>query len=350
MYFRTRTKTSSNSSKSSNPGNLSLSNKKQHNKLIKKTKKQLLSSSTSSSSSRLIIGCHASITPSVLAGLQYAQSIGANAAQIFLGSNRSASMKTKTKFTSEDIQEIRQFLTTSRMQLIIHTIYLLNLCKAPPSSGQVKWMHANIWHDMKYGAKLGAKCVVLHLGSRMNKPIQEALKNLISNINQIIRKAPSGIQLTLETAAGAGSQVGYTLEELAAIWNGVKHNGTKKIGICIDTAHIFVAGEDISTVEGIKDYMCRFNVIGWEHITNFHINDSRYQLGSRHDEHRGIGSGLVYTKPPGMEALRWIKTFCQGRRIPMILETHGSARVDSEGTSKGAHGYEWEIGMIRGYD
>ena len=326
-----------------------LGNRVLKDKNIKKTKKQSKSSSTAEARSRLIIGCHASITPSILAGLQYASAIGANGAQIFLGSNRSASMKTKTKFTLEDIQEIRNFLITSRMILIIHTIYLLNLCKAPPSSGQMKWMHANIWHDMKYGAKLGAKCVVLHLGSRMNKPIQEALKNLISNINHILHKAPTGIQLSLETAAGAGSQVGYTLEELAVIWKGVKHNGSKKIGICIDTAHIFVAGEDISTVEGIKDYMRRFNsLIGWEYITNFHINDSRYPLGSRHDEHRGIGRGLVYTKPPGMEALKWIKTFCINRGIPMILETHGSARVDSEGSRKGAHGYEWEIGLIRG--
>ena len=326
-----------------------LGNRVLKDKNIKKTKKQSKSSSTADARSRLIIGCHASITPSILAGLQYASAIGANGAQIFLGSNRSASMKTKTKFTPEDIQEIHNFLITSRMILIIHTIYLLNLCKAPPSSGQMKWMHANIWHDMKYGVKLGAKCVVLHLGSRMNKPIQEALNNLISNINHILHKAPPGIQLSLETAAGAGSQVGYTLEELAVIWKGVKHNGSKKIGICIDTAHIFVAGEDISTAEGIKDYMRRFNaLIGWEHITNFHINDSRYPLGSRHDEHRGIGSGLVYTKPPGMEALKWIKTFCINRGIPMILETHGSARVDSEGSRKGAHGYEWEIGLIRG--
>lgn len=150
----------------------------------KKTKKQILSSS-SHSSSRLIIGCNASITPSVLAGLQYVQSIGANAAQIFLGSNLSSSMKTKTKFTPEDIKKIRNFLITSKMIIIIHTIYLLNLCKAPPSSGQMKWMHTNIWHDIKYGIKLGAKCVVVHLGSRKEIPIQEALNNLISNINHI---------------------------------------------------------------------------------------------------------------------------------------------------------------------
>jgi len=323
-------------------------------KTIKKTKKISYSASTSStytskttSKPRLIIGCHASITPSVLSGLQYAQSIGANAAQIFLGSNRSASMKTKTKFTPEDIKEIRNFLTTFRMILIIHTIYLLNLCKAQPSSGQMKWMHANIWHDMKYGAKLGAKCIVVHLGSKMGIPIHQALNNLISNINHILARAPRGIQLSLETSAGAGSQVGYTLEELAFIWKGVKHHSVHRVGICIDTAHIFVAGEDISTIEGIKDYMHRFNaLIGWSHITNFHINDSRYPLGSRHDEHRGIGSGLIYTNPPGLEALRWIKAFCQVRGIPMILETHSAARPDSEGTTPGSHGYEWEIGMI----
>jgi len=340
MYSKTSSKT---------PGKTSGSSSMLNDKRIKKTKKQLSRGSISKSTYRLIIGCHASITPSLLTGLQYVQSINANAAQIFLGSNRSASMKTKTKFTPEDIQEIRNFLSTSKMILIIHTIYLLNLCKAPSSSGQMKWMHANIWHDMNYGAKLGAKCVVVHLGSRMKIPIQEALNNLISNINHIISRAPRRIQLSLETAAGAGSQVGYTLEELAFIWKGVMHNGVRRVGICIDTAHIFVAGEDISTIEGIKDYMHRFNsLIGWSYITNFHINDARYPLGSRHDEHRGIGSGLVYTKPPGLEALRWIKQFALRRGIPMILETHGSARPDSEGTKPGAHGYKWEIGIIRG--
>jgi deoxyribonuclease-4 len=325
-----------------------LGNRVLKDKNIKKTKKQSASSSTADARARLIIGCHASITPSVLSGLQYASAIGANAAQIFLGSNRSASMKTKTKFTPEEILEIRNFLTTSKMHLIIHTIYLLNLCKAPPSSGQMKWMHANIWHDMKYGAKLGAKCVVVHLGSKMGISIQQALNNLISNINHIIAKAPTGIQLSLETAAGAGSQVGYTLEELAFIWKGVKHNGAHRVGICIDTAHIFVAGEDISTPDGIRSYFRRFDsLIGIQHITNLHLNDSRYPLGSRHDEHRGIGAGVIFNTSHGKAALVTLTRFASKHRIPIILETHGSARPDSEGITSGAHGYEWEISHIK---
>jgi deoxyribonuclease-4 len=308
----------------------------------KKTKKQLPSSQD------IIIGCHASITPSILSGLQYVRYIGANAAQIFLGSNRSASLKTKTKLSSEDIREIRHFLKQSKMLLIIHTIYLLNLCKAPSSSGQVKWMHANIWHDMKYGLKLGAKCVVVHLGSRMNIPIKDALDNLISNINYILSNAPRGIKLSLETAAGAGKQVGYTLEELGVIWNGVKHNGKNRVGICIDTAHIFVAGEDISTSAGIRDYFNRFDsLIGIQHITNLHLNDSRYPRGSRHDVHRGIGSGQIFNTIHGAAALDTLIQFAATHRIPIILETHGSASPGSEGTTPGAHGYEWEINRIR---
>ena len=291
--------------------------------------------------------------------MQYVNSIGANAAQIFLGSNRAASIKTKTKFTQDDITEIRNFLSTSKMILIIHTIYLLNLCKAPHSSGTMKWMHANIWHDMKYGSKLGAKCVVVHLGSKMNIPIQQALNNLISNVNHIIVRAPRGIQLSLETAAGAGSQVGYTLEELALIWKGVKHHGVHRVGICIDTAHIFVAGEDISTSEGINSYFRRFNsLIGIRYITNLHLNDSRYPLGSKHDEHRGIGAGEIFKTPHGKAALATLTRFASKHKIPMVLETHGAARPDSdsEGTVPGvsgtpgvpgAHGYEWEIAYVK---
>ena len=88
-------------------------------------------------------------------------------------------------------------------------------------------------------------------------------------------------------------------------------------------------------------------MIGWHNITNFHINDSRYATGSRKDEHRGIGSGLIYNTDKGKQALKYIKMFCQKRRIPMILETHGAASDNNEGSHLGEHGYEWEIAMIK---
>ena len=330
-------------------------------RIIKHTLKKPTSGLRSGLRSRLIIGCHASISPSILDGIKYLDNIGGNAVQIFLGSNRSASMKTKTKLTNEDILAIRKYLHHSRITLIVHSIYLLNFCKAMPGSGRVQYMHDNIQHDLKLGAQLGATCIILHLGFKNDMPIETAMKNLIANINKIIRDMPKGIMLSLETSAGSGTQIGYTLEELANIWNGVKHNNSrigsgmgsgmginKKVGICIDTAHIFVSGVDISSVLGIQNYLNRFDkLIGWKNITNFHINDSRYASGTRKDEHRGIGSGLIYNTPTGKQALKYIKTFCQKRKIPMILETHGAGSNDSEGSHAGEHGYKWEIEMIK---
>ena len=317
-----------------------------------------------SKSSSLIIGCHASITPSVLDGIKYVESIGGNAVQIFLGSNRSASMKTKTKFTPEEMNEIKSYVSKNNITLIVHSIYLLNFCKYPHSSGRIRYAHDNLQHDLKYGSMLGAKCVVLHLGFKLDLTMKEALKNLVSNVNHIIRHMPKDIMLSLETSAGRKTEFGYSLESLELLWKGIRHNNrsgkdgkdgsVRRVGFCIDTAHIFVSGYDISKVEGdnsIKSYLDRFNkLIGWKNIINFHINDSRYPLGARKDEHRGIGSGLIYNTDEGKKALKYIKKFCMAKKIPMILETHGagsSKKDDNDGIHKGAHGYEYEIEMIK---
>jgi len=328
--------TKSNQTKSNKTkSNQTKSNQKKLNK-INKIKKTNIS-----------IGCHASIANGILEGIKYVESIGGNALQIFMGSNRSASMKTKHKFNSQlEIDEIRNYILKNNIILIIHTIYLLNFCSYPPISGHNRYMHDNIQYDLKYGQMLGAKCVVLHLGSKVGLQLETAIENLIGNINYIIKHMPKGIMLSLETSAGGGTQIGWNLEELAIIWKGIKHNSY--VGICIDTAHIFVSGYDISTVEGISDYIKKFDsLIGIKNITNFHINDSKYSLGSKHDEHRGIGQGLIYNTDKGKKALKYIKNLCIKNKIPMILETHSAGSAISEGSHKGQHGYEYEIGLIK---
>ena len=332
----------------------------------KYTKKNNKSSSRTKSSSitksNIIIGCHSSIANGILEGIKYVESIGGNALQIFMGSNRSASLKTKHKFREQtEIDEIKNYISknNNNIILIIHSIYLLNFASYPPISGRNRYMHENIQYDLKYGQMLGAKCVVLHLGSKVGLPVETAIENVIGNINYIIKHMPKGIMLSLETSAGSGTQIGWNLEELSQIWRGIKHNNTIKgalkgaliralVGFCIDTAHIFVSGYDISTVKGITEYLNKFNsLIGIKNITNFHINDSKYKMGSKHDEHRGIGQGLIYDSYEGKKALKYIKNFCIKRKIPMILETHSAASPTSEGSHKGSHGYEYEIDLIK---
>jgi deoxyribonuclease-4 len=294
---------------------------------------------------KLILGCHTSIQPSVLQGIQWANSINANAVQIFLGSNQSSSLKSKTKLTPDDITTIKQHIHHTKTTLIIHSIYLLNFCKAPPTSGRVKYMHENIQYDLQLGHQIGAKCVVLHLGFKLDIDPTIAISNLIKNINYIINHMPKGgIKLALETSAGKGSEMGYTLEELTTIWNGIKHHGHQKVGICIDTAHIFVTGYDISTPTGIKKYLAEFNhKIGIKNITLIHLNDSRYPTASRKDEHRGIGHGLIYNSSNGKLALKYLLKTAKQHHIPIILETHSAGSPDHPTQ----HGYPYEIEYLR---
>ena len=324
----------SNDSRNRSSRNTSSRTRKSSNKNIKQPKQY--------------IGCHASIANGILEGIKYVESIGGNALQIFLGSNRSASLKTKHKFRDPgEIAEIKNYITENNICLIIHSIYLLNFCSFPPNSGRIQYMHQNIQYDLKYGQMLGAKCVVLHTGSSRELPVEEAIKNMIANVNHIIAHMPKGIMLSLETSAGKGKEIAWNLEELAQIWKGIRHGngkGDQRVGICIDTAHIFVSGYDISNVKGITDYMKKFNsLIGLKYITNFHINDSRYPMGARKDEHRGLGHGLIYNTEEGKKALKYIKKMASSLKIPIILETHGAGGM-SRGGEDGGHGTKGEEG------
>ena len=197
---------------------------------------------------------------------------------------------------------------------------------------------------------IGAKCVVLHIGFKNDLSEEEAIQNLIANIIHIIKHMPDGIMLALETSACRGSEMGCTLEQLSTIWEGIKHTnkGTlKKIGFVIDTAHLFSTGYDISTLSGITKYIKQFDsLIGLKHVCVFHINDAKYKLGAHRDEHMGIGSGTIFNTDSGMKSLKYIKSLCIKKNIPIILETHSAAKIDSEG-SKGMKGYEYEIDLIK---
>lgn len=288
----------------------------------------------------IFIGAHTSITPSILTGLQYITKIGGNVAQIFLGSNRSATLKTKTKLSPQDILDIKKYLQKENIKLIVHSIYLLNFAYFPPTSKRIKYMHDNLQHDLKYSALLNAKCVVLHFGFAKDLEKKQSLDIMIQNLNYIIKHMPKTITLALETSAGQGSQIGSTLDDLQYVWDRINHHN---VGFCLDTAHLFVSGIDISTLNGIKTYLKDFDKkIGIKNIILFHINDSRYSLGSRHDEHRGLQNGQIFKDNEGMLSLKYMVNFCKKKKIPMILETHGAASEEKHNTT-----YENEIKLIQ---
>ena len=215
---------------------------------------------------------------------------------------------------------------------------------------------------------IGAKCVVLHIGFKNDLGEEEAIHNLIANITHIIKHMPDGIMLALETSACRGSEMGCSLEQLSTIWEGIKHSNrssVKKVGFVIDTAHLFSSGYDISTLSGVTEYIKQFDrLIGLNHVCVFHINDSKYKLGAKRDEHISIGYGNIFNTDSGMKSLKYIKSLCIKKNIPMILETHSAGKKvstsnsdsdsdsDSEGRQysrihNGNKGYEYEIDLIK---
>ena len=303
------------------------------------------------------LGIHTSITPGCLAGLEYAHALGATAAQIFTGSNMTASLKAKHQLTPDEIQKIRTFRQNTGLVLVIHAVYVLNFCAWPPSSGRIQFAHANLRWDLTQAQKLSGGIVVLHIGNKMALSREEAYQNMAANVRHILywmSKNTPDVKLCLETPAGQGTQIAANLDDLAELWTMIitapahdHHFPTKiykqHLGICIDTAHIFASGVDIRTPKGLKDYLHDFNTkIGLEYIRSVHLNDNKQPLGSKKDQHMGLADGYIYRDDPCMSVVRELVGFAKSRRIPIILETH---RAGSAANPDGEL-YAQELGLL----
>mgnify|MGYP003342532022 CR=1 FL=1 len=149
------------------------------------------------------------------------------------------------------------------------------------------------------------------------------------------------IKILIETSTGQGTEMCYTIEKLAKFFNKFTVNKelSDRFGICLDTCHIFNAGYDIRTKKGVTDYLTEFDkLIGIENIKLIHLNDSRWSLGKRHDEHRGLQHGTIFKH--NTNVLKEIKTFAIKNQIPIILETHGA------GNNSDLSSYNNEIKLI----
>ena len=295
------------------------------------------------------IGCHASITPSILDGIKYVESIGGSAIQIFTGSNQSSSLKSKQNLTPETKKEIKTYLQSKDLHLVIHAIYLLNFCSFPPQNKRIHYAHQNIIYDLEVGQEIGAKGVVLHIGVQKTMPKEEAYSNMINNIIHILiktNKSAPDVKLLLETPAGQGTQIATTLPELAELWSGVLskmkemvstklmtisqfNKCQKRLGFCLDTAHLFSSGVDLRSRTQVKNYLNQFDkLIGLHNVELIHLNDSKAPLNSRRDIHQGIGDGYIFgkqhlDKEKGyLLSLKEIVSYAKKNKVPIVLETH----------------------------
>lgn len=295
---------------------------------------------------KIYLGGHTSIKNGVLNGLKYIQSIGGNVSQIFLGNKLSSQLKHKTKISDQEAKEIKEWLKKNDHILVVHASYVLNLCSKPPTSRAIQYQLDSLKYDLDLGCKLGFNGLVVHIGNQLNLDTEEVYQNMALNIQKVIDDSIGGCKILLETPAGQGTQIATSLETLSKLWNLFPKKYHSRLGICVDTAHVFSSGYDINDSKGVKNYFKKFNkLIGLKYLDLVHLNDSKVPLNSRKDRHQKLTEGYIFGKEFGgsPDALKEIMKFTAKHKIPALFETPGDGSSDSPD----AGSYQFQIQMIQ---
>ncbi|OAG29813.1 hypothetical protein NEIG_01159 [Nematocida sp. ERTm5] len=254
------------------------------------------------------VGAHLSIQGGIDLIFEKLKGIKAYAAGFFLKSQRTFNTK---PYTPETIRAFRNANTHEK--LLPHGSYLINL--AQPDKEKADRSYNLFLDELVRCDQLGIPLCNIHPGSNVGKLPIEAACMLISNSINKAHKATQSVVVVIENMAGQGNTVGSKFKELKLIIDGVENKD--RIGVCLDTCHLFGAGYDITTKEKFKKVMEDFDrTVGLEYLKGVHLNDSKEPLGSKRDRHECIGKGLI-----GLEAFSYIMNSSIFNEIPMILET-----------------------------
>ncbi len=240
------------------------------------------------------IGIHTSIAGDITSALDSAAKLGANALQIFSSSPRMWP-RGGSRITEADAARFRARRKELALgPLVIHDNYLINLA-SPDRVMRTRSIQA--FHDELIRAvSLGADFLVAHPGSCLGTDREQAISEIAQGMRHAARGMKmGGLRILVENTSGMGSAVGARFEEIKSILDQTKD---LPIGVCLDTAHTFEAGYDITTVEGLEATIAAVDrTFGMERVYVWHVNDSKTPLGSRVDRHENIGAGKI-----GLEA------------------------------------------------
>lgn len=238
--------------------------------------------------------------------------VGCDVVQIFTKSPQQWNAK---PLTDEDVEK---FLDAQRETgircLAAHDTYLINPASADPEI--LKKSRDALADEMRRSARLQLPFVVMHQGALGAATEDEAIGRLIDSVRFALEHSPEdGPTLLLENTAGQGKCLGYRFDQIARVLEGV--DAGARLGVCLDTCHVFAAGYDIRDVESYQATMAELDrLIGLKHIRMIHANDSKKELGSRVDRHEAIGKGHI-----GPVAFQQLLTDPRLIDIPVLLET-----------------------------
>lgn len=256
----------------------------------------------------LILGTHMSIAEGIAKTAENVVKMNANTMQIFSRNPRGSSYKNYSKEEVECFQKIRR--ENQFGPLLAHAPYTMNLASADERIFEFACMV--IREDIARMDALQIENIVFHPGSHTGIGAEAGITNIVAGLDQAITGEES-IMILLETMSGKGTEIGVSFEELKEIRDGVKH--PERIGVCLDTCHVFAAGYDI--VNDLDKVLEEFDrVMGLDLLRAIHLNDSMMPFESHKDRHAAIGEGEI-----GLEALLRVLEHPLLRELPFYLET-----------------------------
>lgn len=256
---------------------------------------------------RHLVGAHLSISKGIHTVQEQMDVLKADTCAMFLKSQRTYNFK---KIKDEDVSKFREHVLCPEL-ILPHSSYLINLANPEMMSGKGLDVFVD---DLERCNLLGIKMYNIHPGSDVNKMGRGALELVSENLNRVLSMVPN-VMILVENMAGQGSVLGSSFEELRAIIDGVKDKS--RVGVCLDTCHLFGAGYDVRTEESFQTVMDRFDsVVGLRYLKAMHLNDSKGGIGSKTDRHASIGQGAI-----GIDAFKFVMASEMFVGMPLILET-----------------------------
>ena len=263
--------------------------------------------------SNKFVGAHCSASGGVFNAVSNAEKIGAKAFALFTKNQRQWNAK---DLDSQTIDKFKLALADSGIlpkHVLPHDSYLINL--GHPEAEKLDKSRDAFIDELQRCEQLGLDRLNFHPGSHLKQISEDECLSKISESINIALDKTSGVSAVIENTAGQGSNLGYKFEHLAQIIDKVEDKS--RIGICIDTCHMFVAGYDIRTKEAYDKTWNEFeNIVGFKYLMGMHINDSKPPLGSKKDRHHSIGKGEI-----GLDAFKFIMNDNRMDDIPLVLET-----------------------------
>ncbi len=263
-------------------------------------------------------GFHISIAGGLSKVPQRAKAKGCEAIQLFSRNPRGWKYG---PLPEEEVEKFRSGISQEGIEpVIVHMPYLPNL--ATSRSDFYRRSLDSLCADLHRADLLGAKYLVMHVGSSLEGERASAIKRLAQGINEAFQVVKNEVILLLENTAGAGTELGDRFESFQLIFEEVSQ--LERVGVCLDTAHLFEAGYDLSSAQGLGTTLQEFDrLVGLRKLCLLHLNDSKTPCGSKSDRHWHIGEGEI-----GLEGFRRIVNHPLLKDLPGIMETPRKSDAD----------------------